>query len=277
MAGLFGATSPYDTVKARKSALESFTNLVPSQQNTQKYERDKLAMDVADATGRQGGGVTGATGTQGLGTLGVLQKGAEAGANLLPKQGEATDKLNLQGANLQQDIANSKTTQATKNTISGMENETQRLARLVADNAFSAGMASKQLIFSKNNALSDYAMEAMKGDFQKGRISEKEIRDLTNTFSLEAQKKKNKAEQYLKTLNESFQADMEAGNIERAKSRILATLAAQKEALEAAAKAQSTATLIEGLAGVAAGILGKDSPLGGVISGLGNIFKGAAK
>lgn len=179
------------------------------------------------------------------------------------------DQLNLQGTQTQQSMADSKTKQAVSNTVRGMENETQKLARMVADRAFQEGMSVKELLFSKNAALSDYALQVAKEDFQKGRLSEKEIRDLQNTFKLEAEKKKKKADEYLKTLEGDFATDMAAGNVERAKSRIRAMLAAQKEALEAAAKAQATSNIITGATGVVGSVLGDDSVLGRILSSIG--------
>jgi hypothetical protein len=191
---------------------------------------------------------------------------------MIPEQRMQTDTLNNIGANLQQDIAGSKTKQATTNVIQGMENDTQRLARLVADNAFSKGMQAKQLIFSESAALADYAFEALQNDFQSGRISQKEIRDLGNTFVLEATKKKNNADQMMKVALESFQLDMANGNAERAKSRILAAMAAQKASLEEAAKAQATSKILEGIVGAAATYAtGGNSALAGA---LGKVFGG---
>lgn len=276
---LFDPVSSQDTIKARQKALEDFTDLVPGQKTQQKYEQDKLKMQLANAVGKvpqqQQEGRIESAGGMGLGTLGVLNKAANEGGNLLGKQGQATDALNLQGASLQQDMANAKTTQATKNTVRGIENETQQLARLVADNAFKAGLTSKQLIFSRNNALVDYAFIAMKDDYQKGRISEKEIRDLQNTFALEAEKKRQKAKEYLATLRGSFESDITSGNVERAKSRTLATLAAQKEALEAAAKAQASNQVITGVIGVGGAVFGETAEK--ILQGLGSIFQGASK
>jgi len=273
---MFESVDPADTIKARKTALEDFTNLKPMQANTQKYQRDALKMQAMDATGRmpqktQEGAVE-STGALGLGTLGMLQKAGSMGAQMLPKQGEETDKLNLQGAMLQQDMADSKTKQAAENTVRGMENETQRLARLVADRAFESGFEAKQLIFSQNNALADYAFEAAQKDYQSGRLSDKEIRDLTNTFKLEAETKKQKADAMLREWQGKFEADMAAGNTERLKSRLTALLEAQKEALESAAKAQATAIIISGITETVGTAWG--GIVGDVIKGGGKIFGG---
>jgi hypothetical protein len=178
------------------------------------------------------------------------------------------DQLNLAGAKQQQAMADSKTGQAVTNTVRGMENETQKLARMVADRAFQEGMSVKELLFSKNAALSDYALKVAKEDFQKGRLSEKEIRDLQNTFLLEAEKKKAVADQYLKALEGDFSTGIMAGNVDRTKSRVNALLAAQKEALEASAKAQATAGIISGVAGVVAAVAGDESLLGKILSGV---------
>lgn len=282
---LFGTMAPEDTVKARKAVLSDYTDVAqPAMQSQQKYQRDKLKMDVMQAgntaSNAPNTGAIESKGLQGLGTLGVLQKGASAGAQLIPKQGMDQDKANLQGALLQQDIAGSKTKQATQNTVQMLENDTQRYARLVADRAFQSGMEAKQLVFSANNALSDYAFEAMKKDFAEGRISQKEVRDLGNKFRVDALAKKQVADQALETAKASFESDMKEGNLERAKSRILYANAKNKEALEAAAKAQATASIIEGLVGAAGGVADWFFGTGGLISkvagGIGKIAQGAS-
>jgi hypothetical protein len=271
---LFAPVEPDETIKARKSALDSFTNLVPAERSQQKFEQQNLQQQVADATMRQPkkqqeGGIE-SVGSMGLGALGILGKGVTASADMYGKQGQTMDQLNLAGAKQQQAMADSKTKQAVTNTVRGMENETQKLARMVADRAFQEGMSVKELLFSKNNALADYALTVAKDDFQKGRLSEKEIRDLQNTFLLEAEKKKNAAEQYLKTLEGDFATGMLGSNIERTKSRYLAMQAAQKEALEAAAKAQAMGSILEGIIGVGGAVLGEE----GVADWLKKIFKG---
>lgn len=279
---LFGAPTPEETVKARKAALSDFTDIAqPALASQQKYERDKLKMDMmqnAQAPVPTPGGAVPSKGLQALGTLGMLQKGESAGAQLIPQQGAQQDKLNLQGAIAQQDIANSKTAQATTNTVQMLENDTQKYARLVADRAFAAGMEAKQLVFSENNALSDYAFEAMRNDFASGRVSQKEIRDLGNKFAIDAKKKKQTADEALKFAQEDFLTDMRAGNVERAKSRILYANAKYKEALEAAAKAQATAMVAEGIIGAAGAVaddyFGTGGLISGIAEGLGKMGKG---
>jgi hypothetical protein len=275
---LFSAVEPEETIRARKSALDSFTNLVPAEKKQQRYEQQNLQQQVADATLRQPnkaeGGGTQSVGAMGLGALGILGKGTAAAAKQYGEQGQRMDQLNLAGAKQQQSMADSKTKQAVTNTVRGMENETQKLARMVADRAFQEGMSVKELLFSKNNALADYAFEVARDDFQKGRLSEKEIRDLTNTFALEAEKKKNKADQYLKELEGEFSTNLTGHNIERLKSRMLATLAAQKEALEAAAKAQATSQIASGIIGAVAAVAGEDSVWGKILERLSNTVGG---
>ena len=271
MASLFSPVEPESTIRARKEALDNFTNLIPAEQKQQKFEQQNLQQQVADATMRQPkkqqeGGIE-SVGSMGLGALGILGKGVTASADMYGKQGQSMDQLNLAGAKQQQAMADSKTGQAVTNTVRGMENETQKLARMVADRAFQEGMSVKELLFSKNAALSDYALTVAKDDFQKGRLSEKEIRDLQNTFLLESERKKAVADQYLKALEGDFSTGIMTGNIDRTKSRVNALLAAQKASLEAAAKAQATAGIISGVAGVVAAVAGDDSLLGKILSG----------
>lgn len=238
----------------------------PGKAATAKAQRDTLKQNVQTATltaqekpFNQSGAYQPGQMNQGLaalGTLGVLQKAGTAGAQLFQKQGTEQDALNLQGANLQQDIAGAKTKQAVINTKAGLENETQTYARLVADKMFQSGMQAKQLVFSANNALADYSFTALKKDFEAGRVSQKEVRDLTNQFTIDAEKKKQIADQALRKAQDDFEFDMKEGNTARAKSRILSGYAAAKEALEAAAKAQASASILSGVVDIASTVAG---------------------
>ena len=287
MAYNFGQpNSPEDTVKARKKALEDFTNIIPAQEAQNKFERDSLARDAAVKSAKpqvkpQAGQVQN-TGLQGLGTLGMLQKAVPAAGKMVAQQGATMDKLNLQGAMQQQNIANAKTKQATENTIRGMENETQRMARLVADRAFEAGYQAKELIYSKNNALADYTLGALRKDFAEGRLSAREVRDLSNNFKIDALKKKQTADEALKKVQEEFETGITSANADRAKSRILYLIAKQKEAMESAAKAQATSSILTGTLTIFGGVIGgiyggPDGAAAGSAGGgaLGGILSGA--
>ena len=287
MAYNFGQpNSPEDTVKARKKALEDFTNIIPAQEAQNKFERDSLARDAAVKSAKpqvkpQAGQVQN-TGLQGLGTLGMLQKAVPAAGKMVAQQGATMDKLNLQGAMQQQNIANAKTKQATENTVRGMENETQRMARLVADRAFEAGYQAKELIYSKNNALADYTLGALRKDFAEGRLSAREVRDLSNNFKIDALKKKQTADEALKKVQEEFETGITSANAERAKSRLLYLIAKQKEAMESAAKAQATSSILTGVLTIGGAVIGGiyggpgGAAVGGSVGGAaGGVLSGA--
>lgn len=251
----FDYATPESRVAARKKALGDFMNVAqPAQAEADRSEQTALKKNVMAQTS-----ALGAQPPQlaGLGSLGILQAAQGQGADMLNKQAANQDALNLQGSNMQQDIANAKTQQALTNTAAGLESTQQKMARVVADKAFSEGMSSKQLIFHNNSALADYSLEQMKKDFQAGRISQQELTALNNQLKESATKKKYAADEMLAKALGDFQMSMGTSNANRAKQRVLAAMDAQKEAMKEAARAEGTGSIISGVFGAAGTIMSK--------------------
>jgi hypothetical protein len=251
----FDFATPESRVAARKKALGDFMNVAqPAQKEADTAEQTALKKNVMAQTSALGNQ---APQLAGLGSLGILQSAQGQGANMLNSQAANQDALNLQGSNMQQEIAGAKTQQALTNTAAGFESTQQRLARSIADKAFSEGMSSKQLIFHANSALADYSLEQMNKDFQAGRVSQQELTALNNQLKESAVKKKYAADEMLAKALGEFQLALGTSNTQRAKARVLAAIDAQKEAMKEAARAEGTSSIIGGVFGEVGTVLGK--------------------
>jgi hypothetical protein len=240
--------TPEERVAARKKVLSDYIDVAqPAQAQQDKAERDSLKKGVMAQTSALGAA---SPQLQGLGSLGILTNAANTGAELIPQQNARQDKLNLAGAQQQQGIADAKSTQAVGNVARGLENDTQRMARLVADKAFSEGMEAKKLLFHENAALADYSLEVLAKDFEAGRVSQRELIDLKNQLTQRATQKKYDADAALQTAMEEFKTDLAAGNAERAKTRLLDALKAQEAALKDSIRASSISSILSGGFGI---------------------------
>lgn len=242
------AVSPEDRVRARKKIFDDFIDVAqPAQEQANQSQRGALVRDTMAKTAATG---SQSPQLQGLGSQGILVPAQNAGAQMLNTQAETQDKLNLQGALSQQGIANAKSAQAVANVQDGLENSTQRMARAVADRAFAEGMEAKKLIFHESAALADYSLNQLKKDFEAGRVTERELQNLKIMLAERAAKKKYAADEALARALQEFKTDIATGNVARAKSRILAAIEAQREALKDGVRASSLGAIISGTFGV---------------------------
>jgi hypothetical protein len=256
--------SPEERVAARKKVFGDFLDVAqPAKAQQQKSERDSLKRAAMAQTSSQ---ATATPQIQGLGTLGVMTQAAGAAAQMVPQQAAAQDKLNLQGAQQQQEIATAKSGQAVGNVARALESDAQRAARLVADRAFQQGLEAKKLIFHENAALADYSLERLADDLQKGRVNARELQDLKIQLTQRATEKKYAADEALNRAMQEFKADLAAGNAQRAKQRVLDALKAQEDAMKDAARASSIGSIISGTFGIG-GVLAAGAASKGVSNG----------
>lgn len=256
--------SPEERVKARKQVFDEFLNVAqPAKLEQQKAERDALKKKTMAAVSA---GATQTPQLQGLGSLGVVTQAATEAAGQLPQQAAERDKLNLQGAQMQQEIAGAKSGQSVQNIGRALESDAQRTARLVADRAFQQGLEAKKLIFHENAALADYSLERLADDFQKGRVNARELQTLKIQLTQRATEKKYAADEALNRALEEFKTDLAAGNAQRAKQRFLEALQAQEDAMKDAARASSIGSIISGSFGVG-GVLATEAARGDVKNG----------
>lgn len=241
--------TPEERVKARKKVFQDYIDVAqPAQEERNTADRNSLkrgAMAQTSALAQ-----TASPQLQGLGTLGVLNTAASASAQMVPQQAAAQDAMNLAGAQQQQEIAKAKSEQAVRNTGAALESDAQRMARLVADKAFQEGMSAKQLLFHENAALADYSLEQLAKDYELGRTNKVELQTLKNQLTERATQKKYAADEALAQALGEFRKDLAAGNVERAKQRILAAMKAQEEAAKDAARASGIGSIISGISGI---------------------------
>jgi hypothetical protein len=239
--------SPDERVKARKKVLSDFINVAqPAQQEQAQQEQQGLKRQVLSQTAALG---TQSPQLQGLGSLGILQTAQGQGAQMLGNQAAAQDKLNLQGAGMQQDIAGARSQQALTNTEAGAASSQEKLARAVANKAFASGMEAKQLLLHENSSLADYSLQQLSKDFEAGRTSQKDLQALQIQLKQSALQKQYAADEELQRALKEFQWALQRGNTEREKQRILRAFEAQKSAMKDAARASGIASIISGVFG----------------------------
>jgi hypothetical protein len=243
--------TPEERVASRKRVLGDFLNQDPMLTEQQKADRDESKRQTMAATGQQAQTVRGSPQLQGLGSLGIIQQAAPAAMTQLGEQAQARDQQDVTGAGMEQAIASARSEQAVGNTQRGLESNTQRLARAVADKAFSEGMTARELIFHENSALADYSLAKLKEDFAAGRESAADLQRLQIDLEQRAIKRKYAADEALQRSMGEFEVMLKKGNIAGAKARMEALLEEQKAALKDQIRAKAIADITAGVAGTA--------------------------
>lgn len=247
--------SPDDRVAARKKVMNDFINVSqPAQAEQNKQEKDSLKKSVLQQTSALG---SQSPQLQGMGSLGILQTAQNQGAGMLNTQAASQDKLNVQGAGMQQGIADARSQQSVQNVTAAATSSQDKLARSVANRAFANGMEAKQLMFHENSALADYSLQSLSKDFESGRVSQKELQSLQNDLRAKAQEKQQSAALELDRALKEFQWTMKQGNADRAKQRVKKAFELQKDAMKEAARASGISSIISGVMGGAGAIVSK--------------------
>jgi len=243
MADIF---SPDQRVATRKKVYDDFLNVDPMTETQQKAERGETKRQAMAAVGRMGQQAQSPQ-LQGLGSLGIITQAAPKQQEQLGQQAAQRDAIAQTGASMQQQIAGAKGEQSVQNVARGLESNTQKLARAVADRAFSEGMEAKQLIFHENSAIADYSLEKLAEDFEAGRVSSRELQAMQYEIEYRAVQRKYNADQALTKAMAEFQTDLNRGNIENAKRRIKEVYAEYQAALKDAVRAKSIGSLFGGV------------------------------
>ena len=247
--------SPDDRVAARKKVMDDFINVSqPAQAEQNKQEKDSLKKSVLQQTSALG---SQSPQLQGMGSLGILQTAQNQGAGMLNTQAASQDKLNAQGAGMQQGIADARSQQSVQNVTAAATSSQDKLARSVANRAFANGMEAKQLMFHENSALADYSLQSLSKDFESGRVSQKELQALQNDLRAKAQEKQQSAALELDRALKEFQWALKQGNADRAKQRIKKAFEMQKDATKEAARASGISSIISGVMGGAGAAVSK--------------------
>lgn len=245
--------TPEERVASRKKVFGQFLNQDPMLASQQEAERGETKRKVMAATGQQGQTMAGSPQLQGLGSLGIISQAAPEAITQLGTQATARDTQALTGAGMEQGIAGARSEQAVANTTRGLESNTQRLARAVADKAFSEGMSARQLIFHENSALADYSLEKLKEDFAAGRESRAELQRFQIELEQRAVQRKYAADEAIQRSMGEFEVMLKQGNVAGAKARLKALLDEQKAALKDQIRAKAIADITSGTAGAISG------------------------
>lgn len=245
--------SPEETVSSRKKALDDYINIAqPMTKSQEAMERGQLASDVYAAAKKAA-----IAGQPQLGSEALAQAQQQA-AELIPKQMQRAQDLGFKGAMAQEDILGSKQTAAVRNYEKNTAEYKDKVASQLAKKAFEMGYNSKMIALSNDAYLADKGLEQMKSDFDAGRITKREITDMSNKLMANVQKMKMDLENSLASLKRDLEIAIANKDINAAKSRMDAVFAKMKSVAENSAKASNMQSIISGAFGAATG-LGKEA------------------
>jgi len=250
----FSPATPSSRVATRKKVYDEFLDLDPALKKQQYREREAAktaAMRGAADALSQAPGIEGKLGAQS-----ATAQAQQQMAGTLPSQALALQTQQAQGAGMQQGIAGAETEQAVQNVTMGMEKGATDYARAVAQQAFAAGLDAKKAIFHANAAFSDEAFQKLATDFEAGRVNKRELQTIAQGIKQRLAERKQAADEALRDAWLAFKAGMEKGNADREKSRVLAAMQLQKDALLDAARAQQIAGILSGALKIGATVAG---------------------
>lgn len=243
---------PDEAVKTRQKALDEYTNIAqPALRTQQQKQRGQLASDVyAQAAGAASQGAPGTLMQEALG------KAAQTSAELLPKQAEERDAANLQGAEMQQDVMNTRQQTAVAKYVKDTEEAKAETARFIANRAFEMGIGAGQLALHNNAYLADYGIRQMYEDYQSGRVTKQEIQKFADATQLEAQRQMDAIKLHESTLK--GQLAVAVGNKNEYAARELAgkLMKMYKDAVESKARASQIGGIISGVFTIAGAVVG---------------------
>ena len=236
--------------KAFQKSAMAFGPALKNQQTAQDNKLKDQVSDVAGKTAKQGG----YNSQQAMGGMGS-QIAQEVSA-LAGTQNQAQDKATATMAGQEEQIIAGRQKQAVTNFSRDVGLQQQALAEVVAQQAFDMGIEAKELIFHQNKMVQDVAWATLKKDYEDGRVDKESLADLAFKLKDSAQNKMDtaqyKSDQYMK----SFMLNLEKGNTELAKNRLLEAYQIQFEAMQEASRASNMASIFSGVGGLLGGIAG---------------------
>lgn len=255
-----GMFTPDEAVKNQQSAFKKAAlSFGPNQQEQQKAQQSQQMDKVSDASfaAAKQGGYQGQQIASGVG--GQI---ANEVATLASQQNAAQDKGATAMAGMEENMYGARQKQGATNFRRDVGLQQQALAELVAQQAFDMGIESKELIFHQNKAVQDVAWTTLKKDFAEGRVTQEELADLAFKFKDLATNKQDTSQYNINQTMKSFLINMQKGNVETAKARILEAYRIQMDAAQEAARAANTAGILSGGFGMLG--LGTGALFGGV-------------
>ena len=236
--------------KAFQKSAMAFGPALKNQQTAQDNKLKDQVSDVAGKTAKQGG----YNSQQAMGGMGS-QIAQEVSA-LAGTQNQAQDKATATMAGQEEQIIAGRQKQAVTNFSRDVGLQQQALAEVVAQQAFDMGIEAKELIFHQNKMVQDVAWATLKKDYEDGRVDKESLADLAFKLKDSAQNKMDtaqyKSDQYMK----SFMLNLEKGNTELAKNRLLEAYRIQFDAMQEASRASNMASIFSGAGGLLGGVAG---------------------
>ena len=236
--------------KAFQKSAMAFGPALKNQQTAQDNKLKDQVSDVAGKTAKQGG----YNSQQAMGGMGS-QIAQEVSA-LAGTQNQAQDKATATMAGQEEQIIAGRQKQAVTNFSRDVGLQQQALAEVVAQQAFDMGIEAKELIFHQNKMVQDVAWATLKKDYEDGRVDKESLADLAFKLKDSAQNKMDtaqyKSDQYMK----SFMLNLEKGNTELAKNRLLEAYRIQFDAMQEASRASNMASIFSGVGGLLGGVAG---------------------
>jgi len=249
-----GMLTPDQAVDEQKKAFQkSAMAFGPALKNQQTAQDNKLKDQVSDVAGKTAkqGGYNSQQAMGGMGSQIAQEVSALAGT-----QNQAQDKATATMAGQEEQIIAGRQRQAVTNFSRDVGLQQQALAEVVAQQAFDMGIEAKELIFHQNKMVQDVAWATLKKDYEDGRVDKESLADLAFKLKDSAQNKMDtaqyKSDQYMK----SFMLNLEKGNTELAKNRLLEAYRIQFDAMQEASRASNMASIFSGVGGLLGGVAG---------------------
>lgn len=243
--------SPTQKVASRNKALDDYINVAqPTTEKQVGRERGQLAEDTYQQSVQAARGGNAQQGSD------ILAKAQQQAAEKIPQQGMRQDELNAQGAMMKENILSDKQSAAINLYNRNTAEYKDKTATALANKAFEQGYNAKELAMSTNGYLADRGLEMVKSDYEAGRISAREIRDMQNAQKLRANELRNQIAAELTNLKNELDRDISQINAVEMMNRYKKLLDMQKQALSDAAEANMWGAILSGAAGIAGGVTG---------------------
>jgi len=237
--------TPSQRLKNQEKAYESMLNLHPAQEKKQVQERASLKTKALEGQMEDYG--TGQSDSmQRFKSGGIAKEGSQMLGELQAKQESEKDALDFQGAGYKENMIGQRQSAATGDFVRKKEEEIRALQEAVTQRAFDLGMQGKELAFHNNSLVADAGFDALKRDFESGRVDRREMLTIGENQAIRALKRTNQAEQMLAIRFQEAMLAIQKGDIAEAMKRIKMGFAAQKKAAEDVARASNLGSIVGG-------------------------------
>lgn len=244
------ALTPDESVEQQRRVLDKYKNVSAGDASRRRAEDSEMLDNVTSSTydAVQRGNTSGISSG--------LAKYAGERAKTTVAQNARADSQNLREANFREGVIAQRQQAALQNQASGLNEREATLKRAISQRAFDMGISSKELSLHSDSTIADIGFEQLKKDYDEGRVTAAELRNLNKQLVLKAQRKKQDAEAFLAKMKKENEVDIAQGNIEKAKQRLTIYYSMQREAAQAAAAAANNAAIVSGVFGIAGTVVG---------------------